>query len=806
MLTIGNEEFRNLEEQVEKNKSDILYMLEEEGTLNQFGIRVVGQEQTADALPAPTEYTGDFGDAYAIGATSPYTLYIYTRANGTHPTNYWFNIGQFPMPGPAGSDGATGPRGPQGPKGDQGIQGPQGKQGPQGIQGPTGPQGPQGLQGVPGPKGDPGQSFQIVGILDSASALPTPTEETRNQAYLVPDATEPGTYDLYVITGTTSLVWENAGHIESVQGPKGDTGAQGPQGPQGPAGPAGPTGPAGTTDYNQLLNTPILCMDISGVDFTPEIGKIYYNTATEGSLTPYGYLVPKGLYACIPDDIISSEPHPIYNKLNKSPEDTGRWTIPPSSWETYTGGGMDLTHSEYNSQPYATAEYSKRRVGCFQPLLNQEEYPTSRFHCSSANETTNIRDVVGVDARGKYRELWWSFANNNGDTVVDKLKIYRDCTYVAREGDYGQNQVYVSYSGGTQYIYNFRFYNNDNGRKNYCSVIKYSLDASTIQTAYECGIEYLAHSSIFSTTGDWSLYIVSLKRPTGNICIIDHTQDSYFMPIARWTDSSFYSNYNRVVPVDCRPDLLPPEPAESLETISDINMSIGQETVTYDATNGINVVTGGKITYGSPAQEKSFNSQYQLPIVAGDGITIAPNTAGDKVEISSASSVSLPIDVPYDESQDIALFDQKNTPNAGRTPVLTVSSQWRHINVGKRYDLRHGSISYVINSYEPAYSSQNYLASSQPFQFINAKFNGGGYEFNINRCPLLRCDTKTRLYCFKYTHFDTNGSPIDVYFQTNDKGVPQNNATIVPYSNPTPVSTTFTLTDFQVLTSNDRAQ
>ena len=660
MLTIGNEEFRNLEEQVEKNKSDILYMLEEEGALNQFGIKVVAQEQTVDALPAPTEYTGDFGDAYAIGATSPYTLYIYTRANGTHPNNYWFNIGQFPMPGPAGLDGATGPRGPQGPVGPQGPQGVQGKQGPQGIQGPTGPRGPQGVQGNPGPKGDPGRSFQVVGILDSASALPTPTEETRNQAYLVPDTTEPGTYDLYVITGTDNLVWENAGHIETVQGPKGDPGPQGPQGAQGPQGPAGPTGPAGTTDYTQLLNTPILCMDISGVDFTPEIGKIYYNTATEGSLTPYGYLVPKGLYACVPDSIISSEPFAMYNKLNKSPEDTGRWTIPPSSWETYTGGGMDLTHSEYNSQPFATAEYSKRRVGCFQPLLNQEDYPTSMFHCSSANETTNIRDVVGTDQRGKYRELWWSYTNSSGGTVVDKVKIYRDCTYVAREGDNGQNQVYVSFSGGTQYLYRFQFYNNDNGRKNYCSIKKYSLDASTIQTAYECGIEYLAHSSIFSATGDWSLYIVSLKRPTGNICIIDHSQDSYFMPLPRWTDNSFYSNYNRVVPVDCRPDLLPPEPAESLEAISDINMSIGQETVTYDTTNGINVVTGGKITYGTPAQEKSFNSEYQLPIVAGDGITIAPNAAGDKVEIKSATPLT--IDVP---------------PEGGSTAFLVLNNSYK---------------------------------------------------------------------------------------------------------------------------------
>ena len=107
------------------------------------------------------------------------------------------------------------------------------------------------------------------------------------------------------------------------------------------------------------------------------------------------------------------------------------------------------------------------------------------------------------------------------------------------------------------------------------------------------------------------------------------------MPLPRWTDDSFYLNYRRDVPVDCRPDLLPPEPGTSLEAISDINMSIGQEAVTYNTTDGINVVTGGKITYGSPTQEKSFNSQYQLPIVAGDGITIAPNTAGDKVEVKS---------------------------------------------------------------------------------------------------------------------------------------------------------------------------
>ena len=58
MITIDGKELRSLEEQVLKNKQDIEYMLEEEGVLNQFGIKVVGQVDTAAALPDPTTYTG----------------------------------------------------------------------------------------------------------------------------------------------------------------------------------------------------------------------------------------------------------------------------------------------------------------------------------------------------------------------------------------------------------------------------------------------------------------------------------------------------------------------------------------------------------------------------------------------------------------------------------------------------------------------------------------------------------------------------------------------------------------------------
>lgn len=137
MITIDGKEYRNLQEQVEKNKNDILYILEEEGVLNEFGIRVTEQVEDISDLPTVAEYKEDhtgweYGDCIAVGTEEPYTLYILTRANGTHPNDYWFNLGLFPLPGPQGE---TGEQGPQGEQGIQGIQGPQGETGAQGNPG-----------------------------------------------------------------------------------------------------------------------------------------------------------------------------------------------------------------------------------------------------------------------------------------------------------------------------------------------------------------------------------------------------------------------------------------------------------------------------------------------------------------------------------------------------------------------------------------------------------------------------------------------------------------------------------------------
>lgn len=279
MLTRDGKQYRNLEEQVLKNKSDIEFMLEQEGVLNEFGIKVVGEGKTIADLPDASTYQGEYGDAYAIGESSPYTLYIWTRANGTHPSAYWFNIGQFPLTGPQGPKGEDGAPGAQGPTGATGPQGPQGPTGATGAQGPQGPQGPQGIQGPQGPqgaKGDAGEPFKIAGKLTSTSLLPDPSTVDRNTAYLIPDASEPGTYDMYVITGTDTLMWDNAGHVQSIEGP------QGPQGEQGPTGATGPQGEAGkdaleygythTEQYEGDIANEYITLDINGFNRTPVVG------------------------------------------------------------------------------------------------------------------------------------------------------------------------------------------------------------------------------------------------------------------------------------------------------------------------------------------------------------------------------------------------------------------------------------------------------------------------------------------------------------------------------------------------------
>ena len=225
MLKFGNKEFRNLQEQVEANMQNIAMLMEGTVVLDEFGIKVVGEVAAIADLPTVAEYKEahedwEYGDAYAVGTEAPYELYILTRANDTHDDDYWFEIGEFPMPGPTGPRGPVGPQGPQGQTGEQGIQGVQGPQGEQG------PEGVQGIQGETGPQGDSALTFTNIWISNSDPSggqvltLGTATSSRFNRVPKVGDVIVipwrvNGTYATYLCTVIVTEIEASTNYVKA---------------------------------------------------------------------------------------------------------------------------------------------------------------------------------------------------------------------------------------------------------------------------------------------------------------------------------------------------------------------------------------------------------------------------------------------------------------------------------------------------------------------------------------------------------------------------------------------------------------
>lgn len=244
---------RNLAEQVEKNKQDILRHFQRDEVLADFGIRIIGQLESPEELP---ETAAEYGDAYAVGTESPFNYYIWTRANNLSPVDYWFAFGEIAIAGPQGPKGDRGPQGETGQSTywisiltldyldleeqdipldtmvleygtgnvyqvllvngvktfdyQMNIKGPTGAQGPRG---PKGDKGDKGDRGPQGPQGDVGGFINIAGVVSSYEALPDPEViGDLTVAYLVGTA-EP--YDLYIQVGSNSRVatWLDVGPL-----------------------------------------------------------------------------------------------------------------------------------------------------------------------------------------------------------------------------------------------------------------------------------------------------------------------------------------------------------------------------------------------------------------------------------------------------------------------------------------------------------------------------------------------------------------------------------------------------------------
>ena len=264
MLNFGNKEFRNLQEQVEKNAADILTLNYGGAVLSEFGIKVVGQINSASDLPDPSLYEEtDVGNAYAVGTEPPYTLYILTRPFVVGDPLQWFNIGQFPVPGPKGDKGETGNTGAQGPRGNSIFSG----SGTPEVSSTykvddiyidvstgyiykymgTTWSFSGSIRGPQGPQGNPGQSFKILGQVASVESLPNPSSVDTGTAYLVGTAAP---FHLYVLVLEPSRSWFDTGAFNDTE----------------IISITGTSGTLSVSDYNTLISSPAALIKLNNED------------------------------------------------------------------------------------------------------------------------------------------------------------------------------------------------------------------------------------------------------------------------------------------------------------------------------------------------------------------------------------------------------------------------------------------------------------------------------------------------------------------------------------------------------------
>lgn len=192
MITVNGKEYRNLVEQVAKNKEDIQRHYEIERVIADWGIKVIGR---LDEWVEP-EGVFEYGDAYAVGPEGgPFDFYIWTRSVG-EGEGYWLNYGAISIVGPMG---------------------------------PAGPAGPQ---------GEPGTASQWY----ARPSAPTISNATQNDMFI-----NTSTGDIYQFSNQR---WVKMGNIKGIQGPAGPAGADGPI---GPAGAPGERGPRGYTTITRII-------------------------------------------------------------------------------------------------------------------------------------------------------------------------------------------------------------------------------------------------------------------------------------------------------------------------------------------------------------------------------------------------------------------------------------------------------------------------------------------------------------------------------------------------------------------------
>lgn len=77
-----------------------------------------------------------------------------------------------------------------------------------------------------------------------------------------------------------------------------------------------------------------------------------------------------------------------------------------------------------------------------------------------------------------------------------------------------------------------------------------------------------------------------------------------------------------------------------IDNLTDLDLTLGDTTVTYDTEEGISLTSTGRATYGN--EQHDFTTDLQIPIKGTDGITIDKSADSETIEISGKNFIQMP--------------------------------------------------------------------------------------------------------------------------------------------------------------------
>lgn len=109
-----------------------------------------------------------------------------------------------------------------------------------------------------------------------------------------------------------------------------------------------------------------------------------------------------------------------------------------------------------------------------------------------------------------------------------------------------------------------------------------------------------------------------------------------------------------------------------LSSLKDLNLTYGEETLTYDTTDGMTISATGQATYGENNAKQTFDTEFNVPIVPADeSITIDVNQTNKKFTIKGKNAL-----ITADSENNVSLCDivQYNTTDGATFENLKVKN------------------------------------------------------------------------------------------------------------------------------------